>query len=306
MSYGLHRLRIPFWTGSLSCTFNPISWRVEFRIYLIPGAMPVTKSPYRLALTELQELSNQLKELQDKGFIRPSSSLWGAPVLFVKKKDGSFHLRSGYHQLRVREEDIPKHCIQNKNFDHDLKSTLKYSIHPGADKIQSRTSKTLRIALTARDSREEMGGDHYGLRNLITENHSQTRLKLGMVVLCHISDRDSTSLNITNLAIDSITIRDATGYVYRFTITQSDGQNEEGRELVDILDIITRVKLEKCLYDCNNLHVSLEEIKIDDKLHFVEEPMEIMDREVKKLKRSRIPIVKVCWNSQRGPEFTWD
>ncbi|GJT84705.1 putative reverse transcriptase domain-containing protein [Tanacetum coccineum] len=70
----------------------PPSREVEFRIDLIPGAMHVAKSPYRLAPTELQELSNQLKELQDKGFIRPSSSLWGAPVLFAKKKDGSFPL----------------------------------------------------------------------------------------------------------------------------------------------------------------------------------------------------------------------
>ncbi|GJY73456.1 putative reverse transcriptase domain-containing protein [Tanacetum coccineum] len=54
------------------------------------------------------------------------------------------------------------------------------------------------------------------------------------------------------------------------------------------------------------LHVSLEEVKIDDKLHFVEEPMEIMDREVKKLKKRRILIVKVCCNSRRGPEFTWE
>ncbi|GKF57517.1 hypothetical protein Tco_0171054, partial [Tanacetum coccineum] len=54
------------------------------------------------------------------------------------------------------------------------------------------------------------------------------------------------------------------------------------------------------------LHVPLEEVKINDKLHFVEEPMEIMDREVKKLKRRRIPIVKVRWNSRRGPEFIWE
>nr|GEV58394.1 putative reverse transcriptase domain-containing protein [Tanacetum cinerariifolium] len=72
----------------------PPSREIEFLIDLIPGAMPVSKSPYRLAPTEMQELSNQLKELQDKGFIQLSSSPWGAPVLFVKKKDGSFRLHT--------------------------------------------------------------------------------------------------------------------------------------------------------------------------------------------------------------------
>ncbi|GJV66907.1 putative reverse transcriptase domain-containing protein [Tanacetum coccineum] len=121
--------------------------QVEFQIDLVPGAAPVAHAPYRLAPIELQELSTQLQELSNKGFIRPSSSPWGAPVLFVKKKDGSFRmcidyrelnkltvknryplmridelfdqlqesrvyskidLRFGYHQLRDREEDIPK------------------------------------------------------------------------------------------------------------------------------------------------------------------------------------------------------
>ncbi|GKA41161.1 hypothetical protein Tco_0733754 [Tanacetum coccineum] len=63
--------------------------------------------------------------------------------------------------------------------------------------------------------------------------------------------------------------------------------------------------LKKCLAD-ETLHMSLEEIRIDAKLHFIEEPMEIIDREVKKLKRSRIPIVTVRWNSRREPEFTWE
>ncbi|GKC34553.1 hypothetical protein Tco_1046937 [Tanacetum coccineum] len=54
------------------------------------------------------------------------------------------------------------------------------------------------------------------------------------------------------------------------------------------------------------LAILLDEIKIDDKLNFIEEPVEIMDQEVKRLKQSRIPIVKVRWNSRRGPEFTWE
>ncbi|GJW01626.1 putative reverse transcriptase domain-containing protein [Tanacetum coccineum] len=131
----------------------PPTRQVEFQIDLVPGAAPVARAPYRLAPSEMKELSEQLKELSDKGFIRPSSSPWGAPVLFVKKKDGSFwmcidyrelnkltvknryplpriddlfdqlqgssvyskiDLRSGYHQLRVREEDIPKTAFRTR------------------------------------------------------------------------------------------------------------------------------------------------------------------------------------------------
>ncbi|GKA10360.1 putative reverse transcriptase domain-containing protein [Tanacetum coccineum] len=131
----------------------PPTRQVEFQIDLVPGAAPVARAPYRLAPSEMKELAEQLQELSDKGFIRPSSSPWGAPVLFVKKKDGSFRmcidyrelnkltvknryplpriddlfdqlqgsriyskidLRSGYHQLRVREEDIPKTAFRTR------------------------------------------------------------------------------------------------------------------------------------------------------------------------------------------------
>ncbi|GJU88604.1 putative reverse transcriptase domain-containing protein [Tanacetum coccineum] len=125
----------------------------EFQIDLIPGAEPVARAPYRLAPSEMQELSDQLQELANRGFIRPSTSPWGAPVLFVKKKEGSFrmcidyqelnkltvknqyplpriddlfdqlqgssvyskiNLRSGYHQLRVQDEDIPKTAFRTR------------------------------------------------------------------------------------------------------------------------------------------------------------------------------------------------
>ncbi|GJR81509.1 putative reverse transcriptase domain-containing protein [Tanacetum coccineum] len=77
----------------------PPTRQVEFQIDLIPGAAPVARVPYRLAPSEMKELSEQLKELSDKGFIRPSSSPWGAPVLFVKKKDGSFRMCIDYQEL---------------------------------------------------------------------------------------------------------------------------------------------------------------------------------------------------------------
>nr|GFD04452.1 putative reverse transcriptase domain-containing protein [Tanacetum cinerariifolium] len=72
---------------------------VEFNIELIPGAEPISKAPYRMAPVELKELKDQLQELLERGFIRPSVSPWGVPVLFVKKTDGSMRLCIDYREL---------------------------------------------------------------------------------------------------------------------------------------------------------------------------------------------------------------
>nr|GFD22493.1 putative reverse transcriptase domain-containing protein [Tanacetum cinerariifolium] len=77
----------------------PPQRQIKFRIDLVLGVTPVAKSPYRLAPSEMQELFAQLQELQDGGFIRPSHSLWGAPVLFVKKKDGALRMCIDYKEL---------------------------------------------------------------------------------------------------------------------------------------------------------------------------------------------------------------
>ena len=125
----------------------PLDKEIEFSIDLLPRTSPISKAPYRMTPTELKELKDQLQELLDKGFIRPSASPWGAPVLFVNKKDGTMRLcidyrelnrvtvrkkyplpriddlfdqlqraqvfskidlRYGYHQLKIKGEDIPK------------------------------------------------------------------------------------------------------------------------------------------------------------------------------------------------------
>ena len=125
----------------------PPQREIEFAIDVVPGATPASITPYRMAPVELKELKLQLQELLEKGFIRPSVSPWGAPVLFVKKKDGTLRLciayrqlnkltvknkyplpkiddlfdqlrgasifskiglRSGYHQLRIKDVDVHK------------------------------------------------------------------------------------------------------------------------------------------------------------------------------------------------------
>ncbi|GKA84618.1 hypothetical protein Tco_0806213 [Tanacetum coccineum] len=81
---------------SVACELHSLLREYVFRIAPFQGALPVVKSPYHLAPSEMQELSNQLKDLQKKGFIRPSHSPWGAPVLFVKKKDGALRMGIEY------------------------------------------------------------------------------------------------------------------------------------------------------------------------------------------------------------------
>nr|GEV66146.1 retrotransposon protein, putative, Ty3-gypsy subclass [Tanacetum cinerariifolium] len=93
----------------------PPEREVEFSIELILGTQPISKAPYRIAPIELKELKEQLQELFDLGFVRPSVSPWGAPVLFVKKKDGSMRLCIDYRDLnRVKEQDIPKTAFRTR------------------------------------------------------------------------------------------------------------------------------------------------------------------------------------------------
>ncbi|GJT72049.1 putative reverse transcriptase domain-containing protein [Tanacetum coccineum] len=458
----------------------PPARQVEFKIDLVPGAAPIARSSYRLAPAEMQELSTQLQELSDKGFIRPSSLPWGAPVLFFKKKDGSFQmcidylyfkidLRSGYHQLRVHEEYIPKTafrtCYGHYEFqvmpfgltnapavfmdlmnqvcnsyldrfvivyiDDILIYSKSIKEHEGhvidgegicvdPAKIESirdwaspKTPTKIQAAfpwlkqklcsapiLALPDGSKNFvlycDASHKGLVAVLMQKekviayiscqlkvqekkYTTHNLELGVVIVDRLTksahflpmreddsleklmghylkeivsrhrvpvliifdhDRRFTShfwwsLHKALVTISALRLHRLKRYMgasvdhqfagLKLGTVSSLAQRSSTRQLrrlfksravFELPVIVKRAmptvhstfhvsNLKKCLSD-ETLYIPLDEIQINDKLQFTEEHVEIMDREVKRLKQSRIPIVKVRWNSRRGPEFTWE
>ncbi|GKB75438.1 putative reverse transcriptase domain-containing protein [Tanacetum coccineum] len=387
----------------IACDEKIIHFRqrqVEFQIDLVPDAAPLARSLYRLAPSDMQELSAQLKELFDIGFIRPCSSPWGASVLFVKKKDGSFQMcidyrklnkltmknrypllridnlfdqlqRSsvyskinvtfGYHQLRVCEDDIPKTAFKTRYGHYGLQvmpfvltnapavfmnlMNQKEELYAkfskcefwlpkvqflGFSKIAKRITK-----LTQKSVKFDWGEkEEAAFQTLKQKLCSAPILALpegseNFVVYCDASHKGlgfvlmqrekvkayaSRQLKIheknyttydLELGAVVFALKMWRHYLYgkKCTVftdhknTLPSGKGERGDRLVS--------NLKKCLSNETQV-IPLDEIHIDDKLHFIKEPVEIMDREVKRLKQSRIPIVKVRWNLRRGPKFTWE
>ncbi|GJV47615.1 putative reverse transcriptase domain-containing protein [Tanacetum coccineum] len=396
---------------------------MEFQIDLILGAAPVARAPYRLASSEMKELSEQLQELSDKGFIRHSSSPWGAPVLFVKKKDGSFRmcidyhelnkltvknryplprindlfdqlqgsniyskidLRSGYHQLRVQEQDIPKTAFRTRYGHYEFHvmpfgltnapavfmDLLKRVCKPYLDKFVIVFIDD--ILIYSKDEREheehlkailellkkeklyaKFSKCEFWIPKLIKQKLCSAPILAlpegseDFVVYCDASHKGLGAVLmqrekvIVLISTDrqksyddrkrkpmEFEIRDRVilkvspwkgvvrfgkrgklnpRYVGPFRVLAKVGKVAYKLELPQEFSKVHHTfhvsNLKKCYAD-EPLVMPLEGIHVDDKLQFVEEPVEIMEREIKRLKRSRIPLVKVRWNSRRGREFT--
>ncbi|GKA59584.1 hypothetical protein Tco_0758897 [Tanacetum coccineum] len=377
----------------------PQTRQVEFQIDLILGAAPVAQAPYRLAPFEMKELSDQLKELSDKGFIRPSSSPGGPPVLFVKKKDESFRMCIDYRELNklTVKNRYPLSRI-NDLFDQLQGSSVYSKIDFRKERIKplrvralvmtiglDRPKQILEAQIEAQKpkniKKEDVGGmircqdmntkDHrdcwYNPRYLnrsgtmspwiLSQSFLSRRKCRSPVCWAEVGevqltgpeivqettekviqikqriqaarDRQKSYANLKRKPIEfqvgdivMLKVSPWKGvvrfgkqgklnprYVGPFKVLEKVGsvayKLELPQELSRVHNTFHVSNLKKC-YSDEPLAVPLEGLHVYDKLRFVEEPIEIMDQEVKRLKQSRIPIVKVRWNSRRGPEFTWE
>ncbi|GJU45563.1 hypothetical protein Tco_1202829 [Tanacetum coccineum] len=350
----------------------------EFRVDLVPGATPVAKSPYRLAPSEMQELSEQLQELQDEGFIRPSHFPWGAPVVLLRREQWSlFEVRIGiteegevtYLRFITKFSKIVKPLTflternqkkgEEKRRVRAMFMTIQTSVH-GQDIMLplSETSKVENAPAEMRDLDQQMEkrADD-GCTLWIVYEFCYYQLSIRCAPFEALYERKCTSPVLWAEIGESSLIRpelvqDTTDKVVLIKEKLKAARDRQkscadNRRKPLEFEVGDRVMLKvspwkgvirfgKKVSNLKNnglgmqAHEPLDEIKVDKTFCFVKEPIENSDREVKRLKCSRMVVVtfiwsfearslglqakllavryrvKVCWNSKRGPEFTWE
>nr|GEY79330.1 putative reverse transcriptase domain-containing protein [Tanacetum cinerariifolium] len=358
-------------------------------------------------------ISNQLKELQEKGFIRPSYSPWGAPVLFVKKKDGALRmcidyrelnkltiknryplpriddffdqlqgaccfskidLRSRYHQLRVREEDIQKTVFRTR-YGHFEFTVMSFGLTNAPAVFMDLMNRVCKLylykfiivfiddILIYSRSEEEHEAHLKTILDLLKEEKLYAKFSKyecwlkEVQFLGHVVNREGIHLDPSKVEsvknwktpespIEIRSFLGLAGYYRRHGVPvsiisdcngrfashlwqalqkalgtklnmstayhpESDGQSE--RTIQTLEDMLCKCRSpviwteirESQLTGPKIVQETTEKI-IDESMRFVEEPIEIEERDVKKTKQRRIPLVKVRWNSRQGAEYTWE
>ncbi|GJR58536.1 hypothetical protein Tco_1500698 [Tanacetum coccineum] len=319
---------------------------------------PVARAPYRLAPSEMQELSNQLQELSYRGFIRPSTSPWGAPVLFVKKKDRSFrmcidyrelnkltvksryplpriddlfdqlqgssvyskiNLRLGYHQLGVRDEDFLRHAFRTRCGHFEFQSDAMWfnltrcCIHgiyescvdlpQDKEKLYCQFSKYgfwIRIVQFLRQLIDSQGlhvdpSKIEAVKNWASpttpieiRQFLRTLPAISMIYQSFLEDCKASWLNYLSKT------RKGNDWIWCLCVHP-----------IKVWSGVNAKEIRNAYMD-ESLVNSNEKSSIDDKLNFMGDPCRDHGCDVKQLEQSHIPIIKVRWNSKRGPEFTWE
>ncbi|GJU44501.1 putative reverse transcriptase domain-containing protein [Tanacetum coccineum] len=257
----------------------PPQRQVEFRIDLIPRAMPIAKSPYRIEPSEMQELSEQLQELQDKGFIRPITHHGERQFCLSRRR-------------MVNDDDISKTAFRTRYGHFEFTVMLFGLTNEPAVFIDLMN----RVCKPYLDKFVILFIDDILIYSKTKEDHeNHLRLMLDLLRNENLYAKFSKCefrLQEDWLDIIDVSLRISPRFVGPFEILESIGpvayRLRLPKELSSVHDTFNVSNLKKCLAYAN-LHMPLDEIKVDKTLRFIEEPLEIMDCEVKTLTYSKIP-----------------
>nr|GEV16437.1 putative reverse transcriptase domain-containing protein [Tanacetum cinerariifolium] len=300
--------------------------QVEFRIDLIPGAASVARTPYRLAPSKMKELSEQLREFSENGFIRPSSSPWGALknklYMWGDDEEEAFQIlklklcSAPILSLPEGSEDFVVYCNASlKGFGAVLmqreKEIAGWDKHLPLAEFSYNNSYYASIkaapfeALYGRKCRSHVCWSEVGDAQLTRPKMIREMTEMIVQIKNWLLAARSRQKSYADVRRKPLEFEVGDKVMLKVSpwkgVIRFRKRGKLSPRYIRPFKILSR----KCLSD-EDLIIPLDKVKIDEKLHFIEEPFEIMDREEKQLKQSRIPIVKVRWNSRRGPEYTWE